>query len=334
MRSGSQAGVEVRNVDFPDPLPPVSAPMPRAPELSPIDDSVPPFVAHLIQRERVGRQRATRLWVDGFADQGHRSDSSYRPQDGWLDVNVGRSRLARVQPLKDDLSSRLQGLVESDTSANPAFTVLIDDYARYHAVLTVVGGAFLVLMIVLTVVFWKRFRRSSRSSSGSWTFERKTYLCFGLVSAAVALLLALIVAANISTALKPVPGFVGSLGMISDSPGPQTAALYDAYDEWLASGSPEAPPAVSSAVDERLSWQRPKAIISTAVLLILAALSAAIWRYLIRKSRSRTGGWPARDIAAMVAGVATVAGCLLLMLMVMGNTQAAVAPISMTLFYG
>ena len=89
----------------------------------------------------------------------------------------------------------------------------------------------------------------------------------------------------------------------------------------------------TSSLNECLAWKRPKALICSALLLLFVVLSAATWRTLIRRSRGPDAKWKLADSALLLAGVFTVAACLLLMLMVMGNTQAAVAPISMTMLY-
>lgn len=238
--------------------------------------------------------------------------------------------------MHEDLQTRLTTLVESDGSPNAAFTALLDDYTRYHVVLAVVGGTFLLVLLALCFACWRRFRRAPRpADAGRWTFERTTYLAFGVVSALVSLFLVAVVAANVSTSLNPRQGFAGSLGMLDTMGGDAaTRGLYDAYNAWIESGSSAVPSQVQALVQDRLAWQQPKAAI-TAVLLVLVGLACAgIWRTLIRRSRRGSGLWTPGASARLLAGIATAASCLVLMLMVMGNTQASVAPISMTMFFG
>lgn len=234
----------------------------------------------------------------------------------------------------DTLAETLRRLLKSDAPSSPALDVLIADYARYHLVLVIVGGFFLLCQILLIIFFWRRFRRAPKPTAHRWTFERVTYFGFGLLSVCVALFLALVVAANISNAVSPRAGFAGSIGLLSEPEvGTSTYDVQRAYDQWLKSDDAEVPPGVQTAVNERLAWQRPKALICSALLLLFVVLSAATWRTLIRRSRGPDAKWKLADSALLLAGVFTVAACLLLMLMVMGNTQAAVAPISMTMFY-
>ena len=113
-----------------------------------------------------------------------------------------------------------------------------------------------------------------------------------------------------------------------------TQSRYDAFDAWIESSSAAVPPQVQDLVQERLAWQQPKAAISLLLLVIVAVVGAGLWRSLVRRSRQGTGQWRMGTVARLLAGVAATAMCLVLMLMVMGNTQAAVAPISMTMFFG
>jgi hypothetical protein len=94
------------------------------------------------------------------------------------------------------------------------------------------------------------------------------------------------------------------------------------------------PAPVRRAIDDRLAWQRPKAIVSAVLLLTFLILSARTWRALLDGSPGASGRWRPGDVVRLAAGLGEVAVCLLLMLMVMGNTQASLAPVAMTLLYG
>jgi cytochrome bd-type quinol oxidase subunit 2 len=233
------------------------------------------------------------------------------------------------------LQNILRTLVRSGTESNTALNVLIDDYTKYHVVLVVVGGLFLLGLVLLSVFFWRRFRKAPRTDSRRWTFEKKTYFAFGALTVVVGLFMALIVAANLSNVLNPTQGFSGAIGLLgSPRAGTQADELHQAVDAWLQSGSSDVPALVQGRIDDRLSWQRPKAVICSVLLIVFVLLSAGIWRALIRNSRVREGRWKFKEAALLLLGVLAVMGCLLLMLMVMGNTQGSIAPISLTLFYG
>ncbi len=147
--------------------------------------------------------------------------------------------------------------------------------------------------------------------------------------------MALAVAANASNVAHPRHGFSGGLGMIgTPRAGTRTAELHQAFATWLQSGQTVTPTLMNSRIDERLAWQRPKAIICSALLVVFELLSARIRRTLIRRSRARQTGWRPKDVALLATGVVAGPVCLLLTLMVIGNTQATFALLSMTLFYG
>lgn len=235
--------------------------------------------------------------------------------------------------MSDDLRALLEDLMSSPDTANPALTALIDDYAKYHVVLVVLGGIFVVALGVLGVFLWRRFARARRSDGAS-RFERWIYACLGLVSSLLGAFMALVVAANVSNALNRRDGFAGSLGLLgTPKPGTARAGLYEAFAGWLRSADAAAPTAVQAAIDDRLSWQRPKAIVCAVLLAVFVVLCAWIWRTLIRWSRTRRLT-RLGDLAMLGAGVLTVFACVLLMVMVIGNVQGSIAPIALTLFYG
>jgi cytochrome bd-type quinol oxidase subunit 2 len=235
----------------------------------------------------------------------------------------------------DTLQETLRKLLESGTQTNPALNVLMSDYTKYHLVLVVVGGMFLIALVLLSVFLWRRFRRARKVGTRTWTFEKKTYFLFGVLSVLVGLFMALVVAANVSTVLNPRQGFAGSISLLTATQaGSPQDDLYRSVNTWLQSGSGDMPPLVQGRIDDRLAWQRPKAIVSGVLLVGFLVLSALIWRALIRRSRDPEARWRLKETAMLLLGVVAVLASLLLMLMVMGNTQGSIAPISLTLFLG
>ena len=134
----------------------------------------------------------------------------------------------------------------------------------------------------------------------------------------VMLFLVVILAANVSTALNPARAFAGV-----DQSG-------EAITAWLSSGSPAVPAEVQDRVAARLSWQRPKAIIVTVLLVAVVSASIWIWRRWIAKAyTSRLA-----NAMLLLTGIISTGAALLLMLMVMGNVQAVLAPTTMSLVLG
>lgn len=230
--------------------------------------------------------------------------------------------------MTNTLGDTLRGLLRPGAPANPALDTLVSAYATYHAVLAAVGGAFAAVLLVAAVVAFRRYRRAPRSNG----FERRVLLWGAALGATTALLLAVVVAANLGNALNPRPGFAGSLPLLgTPTPGSARDRLQESFTSWLLSGDAREPSLVQDAVRRRLSWQRPKAVISWALLAVLAWASLRALTASIRASRAGRVG---RRRTLLGAGVASAAACAVLVLVVLGNTQGAVAPLTMTLFYG
>lgn len=235
----------------------------------------------------------------------------------------------------DSLQTTLNNLLQSGTQSNPALNSLLSDYIKYHVVLLIVGVLFTLILVTLSVLFWVRYKRAPKTDTGKWTFEKKTYFSFGLLTTLVGLFMALIVVANTSTVLNPQKGFSGMVGMLGTSQnGTHKAELYQSFNTWLQSGSTHVPTLIQSRINDRLAWQLPKAIICSALLAVFVVMSARIWGTLIRQSKAREAKQKLKEKVMLFSGVVSVAVCLLLMLMVIGNTQGAFAPLSLTLLFG
>jgi hypothetical protein len=237
--------------------------------------------------------------------------------------------------MSNTLSDTLNELMRSATTVNPALNKLLDDYQTEHAVTAVVGSMFLVAVVAGSVVFSKRFARSPRTDGRRWTFEKKTYGSFGVLSVLVGLLLAVMVVANVSSARSPRQGFSGAIAMVGTADvGTDKAALDEAFTVWLQSASAETPALVQRKVDDRLAWQQPKAVVCSVLLAVFVALSILVWRSLLRRSREVRGAGRFPGAALRVTGVVSVVASLLVMLMVIGNTAASFAPLNLTMFFG
>jgi hypothetical protein len=206
---------------------------------------------------------------------------------------------------------------------NPAYERLLQDYVDYHLALVVVGGFFALALLALGVGSWVRFRRAPRG------VERRTHFVFAVAGSTVGLLLTVVVAANLSNVLNPRQGLAGAIGTPGDLKPAASGELTQSLTAWVRSGSAEVPGLIQSHVDARLAWQEPKAVITTLLLVLFVALSVVVWRSVIKRSRAGQ-----RVVGRVLAGSATMLACFVLILMVMGNTQASYAPITMTLLFG
>ncbi|MCX6522083.1 MAG: hypothetical protein NTZ21_15600 [Actinobacteria bacterium] len=246
------------------------------------------------------------------------------------------SPIPPIPPAPDgSLQETLTQLLGSDSTSNPALDRLLDDYAASHATLAVVGGGFLLVLLLLTAFCWRQRRRSRADGAGPRTFEYTTYGRLGLMSLAVSALLAVVVAANLGNALDSRPGFAGVVTSLGSPPasGSQAEVQLE-FSTWLASGDAATPPPIDERIDDRLAWQFPKAVITAVLLALMATVGARTWRGLLQASRVPDRPRAARDRVQRVTAFGSVPVCLVLMLMVMGNTQASVAPLTMTMLFG
>ncbi|GAA0553825.1 hypothetical protein GCM10010172_40510 [Paractinoplanes ferrugineus] len=198
---------------------------------------------------------------------------------------------------------------------SPAYDRVLTDDRNYHIVFLFVGGLFTVLLLSFCVFSWARFRRARRG-----TFERRTHLSFATVSLLLFLFMAVACGANVTSVVNPRQTLAGT----KFSPVGQA---------WLDAGSARISPMLQHAIDERLAWQRPKAVICAILLVAVLTLTVFLWRTLVRRAST---GEPVRSSGRLMLGAAVLSAVssLLLMLMVIGNTQGAIAPLTLTVIYG
>jgi hypothetical protein len=219
---------------------------------------------------------------------------------------------------------------QEEWQSNHAMKTLIDDYTRGHVVVIVLGSLFVLGFVTLSVSFWKRYRSSPRAVDTKWPVEKKMNFIGWLLSSAVGLLLALIVFANMTTVLSPVPGFVSA----SAHPTPNSRAVDAAVIDWIAAGKGPVPAVVEQKARQRVAWQRPKAIISGLVFVVLAMLSVKNWKALLRRSDTTTSRWKLRRTGLLVGEFTVVPLALLAMVMFIANAQGAIAPVAISLLGG
>jgi hypothetical protein len=233
-----------------------------------------------------------------------------------------------------DLQFTLKGLLKLSSGSNPALATLLHDYARYHVVLVVLGSVLVLLLTLLSIFCWVRFRQAQQRPL-QVGFEQKVYACFGLMTAGVGLLMVLLVAANASNALNPSPGFSLLVETLHrPKAGTHLAQLHQAFQLWLQSGGTAVPAPIQASIAERLAWQQPKAIGCGILLVGMVALGVRLWSITIQNARQQGPMWTWRNQMLLGSGIATVTLSLLLMVMLVGNTQAVFAPITLTLMFG
>jgi hypothetical protein len=223
-------------------------------------------------------------------------------------------------------------LAESHARSNPAFNALLSDYKSYHVVLLAFGGLVELLVVSFCVFAWIQAKRAPRAETGTRTFEQRTYFAFALFTTVISLAFALGLAANVATVLNPWPGFDSLITSLPNPrPGTQTAKLFDATNDWINSGSVHMPAVVHAAVQHRLSWQRPRAIVSTILMVAFLLISVEIWRRLIGRSRARATQRHFRDRALALLGAGTVVATLVFTVVAVSNMRGTIEPLSITI---
>ncbi|KWX87749.1 hypothetical protein AMQ83_11170 [Paenibacillus riograndensis] len=229
--------------------------------------------------------------------------------------------------MNDELQRTLSEIIESGSQSNPAVNALISDYAKFHAVLAMVGGCLVLIFAWLSIIFWTQFKRSPKASSLKWGFERKACFVFGFLSSSVALFMVLIVVANLTNTLNPLHGFsLLDFSFKISSGEPYKDELRYAFTEWIQSGNEHIPSIIQERFNKRIEFHTTKAIVSGILLILFAGLSVYIWNALVSWARSKDSKWRFKEKACFVFGSATVVLALLMMVIVMANTQAAFAP--------
>lgn len=230
--------------------------------------------------------------------------------------------------MSSQLQTTLVEHLDSDWQSNPALSTLVHDYTKYHAVLVILGGFGLLVSAILTIYFWRQYKRVPKISRSRWPFEKKIYFAFGTVLTIFSLFFALVWVANLSTSLKPLPGFTS---LASSTTVPSDSVTGKAMVNWIQSGSNTIPLVLKEKIQDRINWQRPKSIICGVILTAFVVATIRIWVYLIKKSRDTESKWSLKDRALMFVGGTTFTCCLLLVIMVVANTQGAIGPIAISL---
>jgi hypothetical protein len=229
--------------------------------------------------------------------------------------------------MSNDLRTTMSKQLASGWQANPAMNLLVNDYAKYHTIF-VIAGSFLVLAFtLLSLFFWVKFKKAPTSYKSKWGFAKKTYFCFGISSSIVSLFFALLVVANASNAFSPISGFSY---LARSSTTSSESDLGRALNEWVRSRNERIPAIIEQRVHNRIAFQRPKAIVCGFFLVFFVAFSVHLWDSLLRAIRKDELSWTLKQKTTFVSGIVMVNLCLLMVVMVVANTQGAIAPMTMS----
>jgi hypothetical protein len=84
----------------------------------------------------------------------------------------------------------------------PGLQVITSEYVRFHAVMAVEGTVVVVALVLLSVGLWRRFAGTARAERRT----RRVLAAYGVFIPLLAVALAVVVAANATTAANPLPG--------------------------------------------------------------------------------------------------------------------------------
>ena len=222
-------------------------------------------------------------------------------------------------------------LLASRSVTNPAVLHLIDDYAKYHWVLVILGTISVVIFFTTLGWLWRKFWvgpdliGNLRNVRGRAYFFLMTFIGF------IATSMSLIVYANLQNALHPKQGFrLAMHGLGIPDLGTKTARMHESFYQWIESGDKTLPTYLTEVVENRLSWQLPKAVISTLLLIAAVYGTYKVWKLVVNsyQSFSRT-----KNFALFASGVTLSLISTLLWVMAIANTQGSIAPLTLSLLF-
>lgn len=220
------------------------------------------------------------------------------------------------------LQHTLQTQLHAQVTA-PAFDRLLQDYVTYHLVFLLLGTPAALLIALVAAFAWRRVL--TLRARPEWRAERTLTTWLAAVSTATGLFLCLVLVGNVSNVISPRQGFSSLVTTLPVPPqGGQLASVRSTADLWITSGRADVPQILTDHIRQRLAWQQPKAVMCGLLTLTLATLTIRRWR--------RLSGQPA--FITRLALAAAVPTIHLLTLMTLANTQAAFAPLTLTVING
>ena len=233
--------------------------------------------------------------------------------------------------MSNELQSTISAMLDGNWRSNPAMKAFIDDYVDYHQVLVVAGSLVTLVFVLGSIAFLRSSWRFRDIDGPGRRVGRNVTLGFGILFGISACLFALLVVANASTALRPLPGFSS---LVSTSSTRYDSEVDRKTVEWIQNGSSTIPPVIAEKLEDRIAWQRPKAIICGVLFLLFTALSAAIWKALVKDAWRPRFSKRRHRAVALASGFGTVSASMLLLVMAVANLQGGLAPLTISVLGG
>jgi len=219
-------------------------------------------------------------------------------------------------------------MVKSGLQSNPATNTIINDFAKYHFIIVILGACMVLIFALLSKIFWTKFKRIAKTHKLKWGFEKKVYFYFGTLNTLWALLMTLLVYANLTSALNPVQGFSMVVETYITLKRTNLDKLHQTFNQWINSGNETIPSILQEQLNAGVKFHTTKAMVCGILLTIFVVLSIILWTRLIKRTKVNDSKWGFKEKAYFVFGIATVNLSLLMIVMVMANMQGALAPLN------
>jgi hypothetical protein len=229
------------------------------------------------------------------------------------------------------LEELLLTFLASKSVTNPAVLHMINDYAKYHWVLVILGGFSVLLFLVILRWLWKKFWVGPDLIGNIGNVGGRAYFFLMTFVGFVTASMSLIVYANLQNALHPKQGFrlaIHSLGVPAS--GSKTADIHQSFYTWIQSGDKTLPNYLTELIENRLSWQFPKAVISTLLLVVVLIATYMLWKTVVNSYLSFSRS---KNFAIFASGVVLTLASTLLWVMAIANTQGSIAPLTLSLLF-
>jgi hypothetical protein len=232
--------------------------------------------------------------------------------------------------MNDKLQVLMDELMRSGWQSNPAMTALVNDYAKFHAIFVVATSVALLVLVLMSAFCWARSRKIARTGTSGEVFERRVFRSFAFLGSLLSLAFALLITVNADHAFNP-SSVLDGFSLLSAPRG--DSAVGRALLEWIESNAIHPPLLITQKIHDRVSWQGPKAIICGVLLILFVAMSVRSWDLLLKRKKRKRATETNRRLEEKILfgiGTTTAAVSLLMLIMVIANTQGALAPLTIT----
>jgi uncharacterized membrane protein len=100
--------------------------------------------------------------------------------------------------MNDKLQVLMSELLRLSWQSNPAMKALVSDHAKFHAIFIVATSVALLALVSMSVFFWARSRKTSRTGTSGEVFERRVFRSVAFLGSLVSLAFMLLIAVNVT----------------------------------------------------------------------------------------------------------------------------------------